>query len=346
MERFESLQELERVEGAHDAAEVAEPVGPARGDVARFSKLFAKFDAVIKRVRFGKLREFARGDPIKLSTVDDHAADAGAVSASEFGGAVDCDVDAVFKRAKHYGREDRVVAEDRDAGGMGDVGDRLVIEHVVLWVGERFDINRFGFRADGLRDVLRIGRVDERDVNAETFHGLAEEGDSPSVKRGGRDDMTAGMGQVEDRHGDGLLPAGESDGSDSAFECGHASFEDVGRRVAESCIDPAWFFQVKEIGCVVGAGKVVAGRLINRDGAGAGRGVDVIAGMDCKCPQPGFFKRRFFFFHRVFAAFYVSFQFMAYGILWKLVSLKKSRLLCKRYVVAFFQPLAQQAALS
>ena len=100
MERFESLQELERVERAHYPAEVAEPVGPARRDVARFAELFAKFDPVIKGVRLGELGEAVRGGPVELSAVDDQPTDTRAMATDKLCCTVNVDVDPMLERPK------------------------------------------------------------------------------------------------------------------------------------------------------------------------------------------------------------------------------------------------------
>ena len=131
---------------------------------------------MIRRIGLVELRpKFRLLRPIEAAAIDDRPADARAVPADEFRQAIDHDVDAVIERPQQQ-RRDRVVADHRQALGMGDVGDRPVVEHVVLRIGHRFDIHRPGVRPNGLGDVLRIGGIDERHLDAQPLESLAEAG--------------------------------------------------------------------------------------------------------------------------------------------------------------------------
>ena len=155
VQRFQPLQEQKRVERAQHAAQVAQPVRAAGDDVAQLADRLVEDRAVVRGIGLGELRPFLRLlGPVEPAAVDDHPADARAVAADELRRAVDRDVDAVVERPEKHRRQHRVVADHRQAVRVGHVGDRLVVEHVVLRIGQRFDVHRPGVGPNGRGDVL------------------------------------------------------------------------------------------------------------------------------------------------------------------------------------------------
>ena len=131
-------------------------------------------------------------------------------------------------------------------------------------------------------DVLRIGGVDKGHVDAQPLEGLAQERDRAAVEGGGGDDVTAGVGQVEQGDGDGLLAAGEGQGPDAAVQGGHPLLEDVGGGVHQPRVDPAHLLQGEQVGRVFGALEHVAGGLVDGHGPGAGGRVGLLPGVQCQ----------------------------------------------------------------
>ncbi len=169
--------------GLKRPAQVAEPVRAAGDDVAQLSDRVVENRAVIRRVGLGELRPLVGlAGPIELAAVDDHAADARAVAADELRGAINRDVDAVVERPQQDRRQHRIVANDRQAVLVGHVGNRLEIQNVVLGVGHRLDVNGPRVRLHGPGDALRIGGVDEGDLDPQPLEGLGEERDRAAVE--------------------------------------------------------------------------------------------------------------------------------------------------------------------
>ena len=209
MKRFQSLQEQKRIERAEHAAHVAQPVRPAGDDVAQLADGLVKNRAVVGRIGLGELRPFFRLlRPVESAAVDNRPADARAVPADKLRQAVYGNVDAVIERLKKHRREHRVVAHHRQAMLVGHIGNGLVVEHVVLRIGQRFDIHRPGVGPNGSGNFLGIFGIDESHVDTQSLEGLRKQRDCAAVKRRRGNDVPAGMHQIPQCNGDRLLPAG------------------------------------------------------------------------------------------------------------------------------------------
>ncbi len=94
--------------------------------------------------------------------------------------------------------------------------------------------------------------------------------------------MRTGVGQIQQGDGDRLLPAGEGQGPDAAFQRGHPLLEDVGRGVHQPRVDPAHLLQGKQVRRMLRALEHVARGLMDRHRAGTGRGVRLLSGVQCQ----------------------------------------------------------------
>ena len=150
---------------------------------------------------------------------------------------------------------------------MCHLGDSLVVQDIVLRIGQRLDVDRTRLGTNRPLDVLRIRSVDERHVDAQPAEGLAEQRNRAAVKRLGADDVLPTVSEVQQRHGDRLLAAGYRQAADAAFQSGHPLLENVRRRVHQSRVDPAHFLQREQIGGMLGVSEAVTGRLMDGHGA-------------------------------------------------------------------------------
>ena len=172
------------------------------------------------------------------------------------------------------------------AGLVGDRRHRRDIERVELGVADGLGVERLGGRLDRPAEVLRIGGVDEVDLQAETGQGVDEEVVGAAVEAVGTDQVVAGAGDVEDREGDGGGARGEGQRPDAALEGGHPLLEDVGRRVHDPRVDVAGPLQAEELGGVLGVVKDVGRGLVDRHGTGVGRRVRLLAGVQGEGLEP------------------------------------------------------------
>ena len=141
-------------------------------------------EAVVARVGFGEVREAARRRVVERAAVDDRAGDRRPVTAHELGEAVHDDVGAPLEGADQIRRRDRVVDDEHDAVGVGDTGDALDVEHVVLRVRQHLAEEDLGVRPDRsfpLSEVVRV--VDEGDLDAELGQRVVQQVVGAAVER-------------------------------------------------------------------------------------------------------------------------------------------------------------------
>ena len=162
VQRFQPLQEQERVERAHRRAEVAQQLRAGLEDVGELHRAerLEELHAVIARVGLGQFGELAVA-PGEVPLLDDDAADRRAVPADELRAGVDDDVGALLERLAQDRRGERVVDDHRNAGVVGDLGDRLEVGHVDARVADRLDEDAARLVVDRLAEILRIGLLDE-----------------------------------------------------------------------------------------------------------------------------------------------------------------------------------------
>jgi len=202
------------------------------------------------------------------------------VAADVLGGRVDDDVRPVLEGPVEVGREGGVVDDEGDADLLRDLADLGEGEDVEARVAEAFAVEGLGVLLHGLAEVLGIVAVDERDLDAELGQGVVEEVVGAAVELGDRDDVVAGAGDVEDGRRDRRLTRRMGEGARAAFERREALLEDVRRRVHDAGVDVAEFLQAEEIGRVFRIPELVAGGLVDRDGARTGGRVRLLAGME------------------------------------------------------------------
>ncbi|MDQ1113057.1 hypothetical protein QE418_002505 [Microbacterium testaceum] len=206
--------------------------------------------------------------PREGAAVDDHAADRGAVPAEELRRRVHDDVGAVLEGADQVRGRDRVVDDERHTRLVRRVGDRADVEDVDLGVADGLGEEQLRVRSDRGAPLLGVVLVlDERGLDAELGEGVLEEVVGAAVDRARRDDVVAGLCDVEHGEGLGRLAAGDEEGAGAALEARDALLDDVLRGVLDARVDVAELGQREEVRGVVGVVEHVRGRLVDRGGA-------------------------------------------------------------------------------
>ncbi len=108
---------------------------------------------------------------------------------------------------------------------------------------------------------------------------MAEERERAAVQLRHRHDVVAGLGDVDDRVGDGGLARRRRQGGHPALQGREALLEDVLRRVHDPRVDVARHRQVEQVRAVLGVVELVGDRLVDRHGHGLGGGVGLVAGV-------------------------------------------------------------------
>ena len=105
--------------------------------------------AGVGRGEFGELAVV----PLELAGIHDDAANARAVAADVFRGRRGNDVRAEIKRTDQADA-DSVVNHQRDAVVMGNLGQRLEVRDIQLWIADGLGVKGRGFRRDGFAERL------------------------------------------------------------------------------------------------------------------------------------------------------------------------------------------------
>ena len=139
MQRLDAGDGQERVHRRHGWAVVAQRHRPRLGGEGEIAEILVEAQAVIRRLRFCHGRELAAARPVELAGLDHNAAHGIAVAAEELGGRVGHDVSAPLERPAQIRRGQGVVDDQRQAGGMRDIGDRRNVDDDAArdWPGSR-----------------------------------------------------------------------------------------------------------------------------------------------------------------------------------------------------------------
>ena len=197
-ERFQSLQEEERIERRDAAANVAQHLDARPGNKCRSAQV-GKDQPMIGVIRLVEIREARISFPFKIAAVHDHAADGGAVPADELGGGMDDDIRAPLERPEKVRCGKRVVDHQRDAEFMSDGSNFFKRKNIDARVAQCLAIDQLGIRPDSAAEILGIARIDKGHLDPQPRQGVGELVIGPAIKRGGRDDVVAGAGQGKDR---------------------------------------------------------------------------------------------------------------------------------------------------
>ena len=216
-----------------------------------------------------------------MSAVHDDAADGRTVATDEFGGRVHDDVGTVAKGLGQVRGGQRAVDHKRNLVLVRDARHTFEVEDVALGIAERLREERLGVGPDGRTPRLQVvGIVDEGHVDAQLGQCVVEEVVRSAIEGRRRDDMTAVLGQVEQRDGLSGLAAGDGECRDPTLEGGDALLEDGLRRVHDARVDVPQFLEPEERRRVRCVPKGVAGGLVDRHRAGTGGRIGHRTGVD------------------------------------------------------------------
>jgi len=287
-EGLEALEEQERVEGRRRRTDVAEELHPRLEHVRAGAEGGPVGEAVVAGIGIGELGELVAGGEVEGAAIDDHPADRRAVAPDELRGGVHDDVGPPLEGPDEPRRRHRVVDDEGHAVGVGDTRDALDVEDVVAGVADGLAVEGLGVRAHGRGPGVEVvGVVDERGLDAHLGQRVVEEVVRAAVEGGGRDDVAAGLGQVQDGEGLGRLTGrdgertGDAEGGvGCALEAGDAGLEHGLGRVHDPGVDVADLGQPEEVGGMGRVAELVRGGLVDRYRPGPGGGVRLLSGVD------------------------------------------------------------------
>ncbi len=191
------------------------------------------------------------------------------------------DVGTLGDRLDQVRGGDGVVDDQRHTVLVRDTRDTGGVQHVDLGVGDRFGEERFGVRPHRAAPRLQVvGIGHEADVDTQFGQRIVEQVVGAAVEPRAGDNVVAGAGQVQDRERLGGLTGRQEQGGHTALQRGDPLFDDVGGRVADPGVDVAFNLQSEQGRGVCGVVEGVGRGLVDRQGAGFGERVRLLAGVD------------------------------------------------------------------
>ncbi len=110
------------------------------------------------------------------------------------------DVDTIFKRPKQYGGRNSIIANYRHTIFVGNVSYLFILQNIVFGISNAFYVDKTRIVLDCLGKILRLGGVNESNLDTQFGKCLAKQRDCPPVKRARRYDMTSCTANIKDAH--------------------------------------------------------------------------------------------------------------------------------------------------
>ncbi len=188
-------------------------------------------------------------------------------------------IGAVIEGAAQVGCRKGIVDHERDLVLVSDLGDCLDVEDVGLRVADDLAVEKLGFRRHRAPKALRIGGVDEMNLDAETLEGERKLVVGTAIERVRRHHLVASLKQRGDGRELRCLARSAGQRADTALQTCDALLEGARSRVGNARIDVAELVQGEQVRSVVGVLEDVGSGLIDRHGTRAGRRIWHLAGV-------------------------------------------------------------------
>jgi hypothetical protein len=155
-------------------------------------------------------------------------------------------------RTAQVRRRHRGVDHQRDAGGVGHVGDPGEVGDHAGRVGDRLDVDGFRRRPDRRCHGVGLRRSEEGGLDPEACERHLHQRSRPSVQLRARDDVVAVPGERREGEELGGLAARGRHGTDPALERRESLLEGGDGRVRDARIDVPERLQREQLGGSIG----------------------------------------------------------------------------------------------
>jgi hypothetical protein len=191
------------------------------------------------------------GVPLGLGEQGDPADDV-VVAAEILGGRVDHHGGAVLDRPAQVGGGDGVVHHQRHAGVGGHLREAGQVGDGHGRVGDGLGVHRPGARPHRGAGGVRVGGVDEGDVDPEPGRHVGQQRERPAVEVPLGEQVVAGAGQRQQRGGDGAHAGGGGQALGRALQVGDGRLQHRGGGVLVAGVDEALARLPESVGVVLG----------------------------------------------------------------------------------------------
>ena len=203
------------------------------------------------------------------------------MAAEKFRQRMNRDIGAVIERFQQDRRGDGIVDHQRHAMAMRDLCQRFDVADIAGGVADRLGENRLGIFVDQSFDGVGLVALGETGGDALTRQDVAEQRVRGAVELRHRDDVSAGVGEVDEGEMQRRLTGGDRERADAAFEFGDALFKNRRGRIRDPAVAIAFRLEVEQSGAVIGAVEGVGRGLVDRNRDGLGGWIGFVAGVNC-----------------------------------------------------------------
>ena len=249
-----AVQEERRLRVLHGAKVAHELRGSLGNKGALTAELLGIGHAVIALVGRGETRELVRmGHPVKLTVIDNHAAQVGRVTIHVLGGGVGDNIGTPLKGTAHHGRREGIVDHQRHAVVVRCLGKAFDVEHGQRGVGDGLAKDELGVGLEsGLQLLIGAVGCDERAGQAHAAHGVGEQVVGAAVDGRACDHVITGTGNVKDgKEVRGHARAREHRGG-TALHLADLGGNQIARGVLQAAVEVARLLQVEQLAHMLG----------------------------------------------------------------------------------------------
>ena len=205
------------------------------------------------------------GHPVKLTVINDHAAQVGRVTIHVLGGGMRDDVGAPLKGTAHHGRREGVVDHQRHAVVVRGLGKALNIEHGKRGVSDGLAKDELGVGLEsGLQLLIGAVGCDERAGQAHAAHSVSQQVVGAAVDGRARNHVITGTGDVKDGEEVRSHARAREHRGGAALHLADLGSNQIARGVLQAAVEVTGLLQVKQLAHMLGRIILPRGGLVDR----------------------------------------------------------------------------------
>ena len=198
------------------------------------------------------------------------------MSADEFGGGMDHDVRPVLDGPDKIGCAEGVVNDQRQAVGVGDLGNGINVRDVGVGVAQSLQIDCLGVGPDGSGDSLQVVGVHKSGLHSKLGQGVGQQVVTAAIDGLLGHNVIPRLGQRLDGIGDRRSAGGQRQRRHAALQSRKTLLQHVLGGVGQPTVDVPCVRQTKPGGGVGGVAEDIAGGLVDGHRPGVGGGVGLL----------------------------------------------------------------------
>ena len=274
--RLEPLDKQERIHWRDTRSHVAHRFRARLHQKSVVAEGVDEPEIVVRRRGRGDAGEAAEIEPAR---VEDRARDGIAVAADELRRRIINQRRAPFHRPAEIRRGEGVVDDEGNAVRIRKIREFFQIENGAARIADRLAVKRARLRRDRRLPRREVARIAQGHFQRQFQQRLLELRDGASIEMRRRHNLVAGRKQRHQRDELRRHAAGHHQRARRALQRREPFLQHRRGRVADARVDVAVLLELEKLRRLVGAVEDVGGRLVNRHGARAGRGIGNVARM-------------------------------------------------------------------